>query len=58
MQGLQEIAQTGAPVVVRVHGPLVRKEVDDEMVRHNACLFHHWIGSFKVCLQASAGVYP
>jgi hypothetical protein len=58
MQGLQEIAQTGAPVVVRVHGPLVRKEVDDEMVRHNACLFHHWIDSFKVCLQASAGVYP
>jgi hypothetical protein len=44
-------------VVVNMHGPLVRKEVDDEMVRHSACLFHHWLGPFKVCLQASAGVY-
>ena len=53
MQGLQEIAQTGTDVVIKTHGPLVRKEVDDEMVRHSACLFHHWIDPFKVCLQAS-----
>ena len=52
VQGLHEIAQTGTEVMIKVHGPLVRKESDEEMVRHNACLFHQWIGSFKVCLQA------
>ncbi len=40
---LQDIADTGNKVCPTVHGPLARKEQDDEIIRNAACLFHYWI---------------
>ena len=47
MKNLRDMRTSGKTINIRSVGQLLRKEPDDEMVRHCACLFTAWLPQFR-----------
>ena len=51
MKNLKDARASGKSVNIRSFGPILRKEPDDEMVRHMACMFVTWVPAFRSSLS-------
>jgi hypothetical protein len=52
LKGLKDMRATGKSVNIRNVGMVLRRETDDEMVRHCACMLTTWLPMFRGVLSA------
>lgn len=54
LKNLKDAKSSGKAVNIRSMGPVLRKEVDEEFVRHMACIFTAWLPQFRSSVSPKA----
>ena len=54
LKGIRDMKAAGKSINIKSVGPSLRKEPDEELVRHCACLFISWVPAFRAILSPTA----